>query len=132
MPVYLCLFITIKGMHYYKELNIWKRSIQLAKELFTITDEFPSSLKYTLIDQIRRAATSVPSNIAEGCGRNTAPQTSHFINIAFGSLCEVETQIILSAELNFISETKSKPILKEINELKKMIWSFSISLKKSK
>ena len=121
------------GMNNFEELNIWKRSIELVKEIYHLTNKFPKSEKFSLVDQIRRSANSIPSNIAEGCGRNTEPQVAHFINISIGSLCELQTQIVISVGLNFITKEESKNILTEVSELKKMTWSFLRSQnKKSK
>ena len=117
-------------MNNYKELNIWKGSIELVKKIYTITSEYPRNERFGLVDQIKRASISVPSNIAEGSGRDTLPQTSHFINIALGSLCELETQIIVSTELNFIPKDEAHQILNDVIKLKKMTWSYLKSLKK--
>jgi len=119
-------------MNNYRELNIWKKSRKLVKEIYLLTNLFPSNERFGLVDQLRRAAISIPSNIAEGTGRNTKPQTIHFMNISFGSLCEVETQIILSSDLNFITEPVSQKILTEIEEIKKMTWSFIKSIERTK
>lgn len=118
-------------MNNFKELQIWKRSIDLATKLYTLTSAYPKDEKFGLIDQIRRAGISVASNIAEGAGRNTLAQTTHFINIAFGSLCEIETQIIISSQLKYISLDEKEILINEIVELKKMTRSFLKSLKKS-
>jgi len=77
--------------HNFLHLEIWKRSRKLVKIIYQTSKSFPSEEKFGLTSQIRRAAVSVPSNIAEGCGRDTDPQLKNFMNIAIGSICEVET-----------------------------------------
>ncbi|MGL1884892.1 MAG: four helix bundle protein [Reichenbachiella sp.] len=115
-------------MHDYKKLHIWKRSMNLVTEIYEITEKFPSDQKFGLTNQIQRSAVSVPSNIAEGSGRSTDKSFSHFLSIAMGSLCELETQIIISKNLNYIHEDTLGKITLEINEIQKMIRVFSKNL----
>jgi len=91
-------------IHSHKDLDMWKRSIQMVKELYALTTEFPIEEKYGIVQQMRRAAISVPSNIAEGSGRDSNLEFAHFLSIAQGSLAELETQLIISKELNFTSD----------------------------
>jgi len=98
------------------------------KQIYEITRNFPDDEKFGLTSQIRRCAVSVPSNIAEGCGRGTNPQLKHFLDIAIGSLCELETQIYLSYDLNYISKTIGAELVKEATEIRKMTKSFKGSL----
>lgn len=100
---------------YYQELEVWKKSIELVKEIYKITENLPQSELFGLTSQIRRAVISIPSNIAEGSARYSNRETARFADIAIGSLAEVETQIIIEKELNYISD-----ISKEINLLKKV------------
>jgi len=86
----------------YKELKVWQRSYQLCLEIYKITKRFPNGERYGLTSQIRRAAVSVPSNIAEGYGRKTTQEYIRFLYIAYGSNCEMETQILLSGDLDYI------------------------------
>ena len=105
---------TIKS---YKELVVWQRSIQLVKEIFLLTEGYPKSELYGIISQMRRAAVSIPSNIAEAYGRRSLPGTSQFYSFAYGSALELETQIIISKELKFASEqsfTQSEALLLEV------------------
>ena len=90
----------------YKELKVWQRSYQLCLKIYKITKRFPNEEKYGLTSQIRRAAVSVPSNIAEGYGRKTTPEYIRFLYIAYGSNCEMETQILLSGDLGYIETDK--------------------------
>jgi len=115
--------------HNYHELSIWKRSIELVLSIYNSTKNFPAEEKFGLQSQIQRAAVSIPSNIAEGCGRDTNAQISHFINIALGSLCEVETQLIIAKRLKYINQSKSEILIEEINQLQKMTRTFIKTLK---
>lgn len=81
--------------HNFKNLEIWKKSRALAKDIYILTSELPESEKYGLINQMRWAAVSVPSNIAEGCGRSTDKYFARFLGIAIGSISELETQLYL-------------------------------------
>lgn len=83
----------------YKDLIVWQKSIHLVKEVFILTDKFPSSEKFGITSQMRRSAISIPSNIAEGFGRRSIKGSSQFYSIAFGSALELETQIIISKDL---------------------------------
>jgi four helix bundle protein len=89
----------------YKELKVWQKSYQLSLEFYKITAEFPIEEKYGLTSQIRRAVVSVPSNIAEGYGRKTTTDYIKYLYIAYGSLCELETQIFLSSDLDLIESS---------------------------
>jgi four helix bundle protein len=88
----------------YKDLDLWQVSMGFVADVYRVTKEFPSEEKYGLCMQLRRAAVSIPSNIAEGSSRKTTRQMIHFLYIALGSLAEVETQIEISRDLNFIKE----------------------------
>jgi four helix bundle protein len=109
----------------YADLEVWKKAKDLAKEIYLITNAFPTQEQYGLVTQLRRASVSVPSNIAEGCGRDSSKDTVRFLFIARGSLYEIETQIILAHELGFIEqiETKEK-ILEMIKTSKKLLNGF--------
>ena len=114
----------------YKDLLIWKKGIVLVVKVYQLTKAFPSEELYALTSQIKRASVSIPSNIAEGYGRNTDKSFSHFIDISRGSLCELETQLIIAKELGFIVNFELyNEILELIIEESKMINVFSKSLK---
>lgn len=85
----------------YKELIVWQKSIKLVKEVFLLTNNFPKSELYGLTSQMRRAAVSIPSNIAEGYGRKSSKEYAQFYSISYGSALELETQVIISKELSF-------------------------------
>lgn len=103
---------------YYKELEVWKKSIELVKAIYKISELFPESEQFGLASQIRRAAVSIPSNIAEGNVRTYDKETIRFINIAIGSLAEVETQLIIAKELKFVDNIDEElNLLKQVNAL---------------
>ncbi|MEM1327122.1 MAG: four helix bundle protein [Bacteroidota bacterium] len=111
----------MKKRHNFRELMIWERSMRLVKQVYEVTKGFTKEERFGLTNQIRRAAVSVPSNIAEGCGRGTDPQLIQYLNIDHGSLCELETQLILSKELSFLKEEPLIDLTNEINQLQKMV-----------
>ena len=114
----------------YKDLLIWKKGIVLVIKVYELSKAFPSEELYALTNQIKRASVSIPSNIAEGYGRNTDKSFSHFIDISRGSLCELETQLIIAKELGFIVNLELyNEVLALIIEESKMINAFSKSLK---
>lgn len=94
----------------YRDLVVWQKAMELAERLYAATAEFPAQEKYGLVQQMRRAAVSVPSNIAEGHGRRTSRQRYHFLENALGSLFELETQTELSGRLQFIAEADANEI----------------------
>ena len=93
-------------MHKYKELKIWQKAIELVTEIYSITGQFPDKERFGLISQINRASVSIPSNIAEGAGRNSTKEFLHFLSIAHASSYETETQLIISKNLNYLSPNK--------------------------
>jgi four helix bundle protein len=92
----------------YKELDLWKESRKLVSFVYRLTADFPSEEKFGLKSQLQRAAVSVPSNIAEGMGRQSSPDTQRFLVIARGSLFELETQLYLCVDLGVISDQEMK------------------------
>jgi four helix bundle protein len=107
--------------HNYKELDVWKLSRLFVTKIYTATKEFPKEELFGLTQQMRRAAISIPSNIAEGFGRGTNPQIVHFLNISQGSAFEIETQIYLSLDLAYLNSEKSDELLQDLDRIKKMI-----------
>lgn len=89
--------------------------------IYDVTQNFPNEERFCLTSQIRRAATSIPLNIAEGCGRKTEKEFANFLNISFGSCSEVEYAILLCKDLNFITEDKYNDINRKLTEIKKML-----------
>jgi four helix bundle protein len=105
----------------YRDLLVWQKSMTLVKVIYKLIAEFPSEEKFGLISQMRRAAVSVPSNIAEGQARNTTGEFVLFISHAEGSLAELDTQLILAVELGFLTTAKTKPAAGSIEELRRML-----------
>ncbi len=114
-------------MHNFRQLNIWKDAITIVKDVYILTAKFPVDERFGLISQIDRCSISVPSNIAEGSARGTNKDFAHFLKMSLGSLYELETQLLLAADLNMISE--SDEIFEKIIILQKMIVNFIKTLK---
>jgi four helix bundle protein len=106
---------------HYKDLLVWQKGMNLAKLVYKLTMRFPAEERYGLTSQLRRAAVSVPSNIAEGQARRGTNEFLQFLSIAEGSLAELETQLLLSVELDFTQQAEAEPALKETDELQKML-----------
>jgi four helix bundle protein len=112
----------------YKDLKVWQKSYQLCLEIYGITKGFPKEETYNLTSQIRRAAVSVPSNIAEGYGRKTTPEYIRSLYIAYGSNCELETQILLSGDLGYVETGKLNKVRDQIGEVERMLKALIKSL----
>ncbi|PHN05641.1 hypothetical protein CRP01_16550 [Flavilitoribacter nigricans DSM 23189 = NBRC 102662] len=115
-------------MKNFKNLEIWNRSRALTKTIYLLTKTYPQEERFGLVSQLNRASVSIPSNIAEGCGRNSSKQLRHFLNIAIGSICEIETQIYLSFDLGLIPKEKKESLVDEITQIRKMIIGYQRSL----
>jgi len=111
-------------MHNFVNLKIWQTGMDLAQSIYEITERLPKHEIFGLISQMQRAATSIPSNIAEGAGRNTNKEFSHFLSIAIGSCFEIHTQIILSERIGYISKIQSESLQEILNILQPQIVSF--------
>ena len=109
---------------YYRNLEVWQKSIKLVKDIYFLTNEFPVDEKFGLVAQIKRAVVSIPSNIAEGASRYSDKESCRFVDIALGSVAEVETQLIISKELNFIENIDV--LMEDLKE----IYSMLLGLKK--
>ena len=110
-------------MAIHKELNVWKKSMQLVTLIYQYTKTFPKEELYGLASQMRRAAVSIPSNIAEGYGRISDKELLHFLYIALGSSSELETQIIIANNLTFLAEAEHKQLLELNEEIIRMLTS---------
>ncbi|MGV6845005.1 MAG: four helix bundle protein [Lutibacter sp.] len=106
----------------HKELDVWKKSMDLVVIIYKISNLFPDSEKFGLTSQIRRAAVSIPSNIAEGAGRKGDKEFVQFIHIALGSLSELETQYLIAIQLEFIRKSNDVEVL--INDVKRLLLGF--------
>ena len=105
----------------YKELEIWKKAMDLTVEVYKITGSFPPQEKFGLISQMQRAATSIPANIAEGWGRGTTKEYVRFLRVARASLMELETHLILAQRLGYLPKDNLQPLQQEITTLGKGI-----------
>lgn len=105
----------------FEKLNVWQEAKKLVVDVYHLLDEFPKFEKYALCDQIRRAIVSVPSNIAEGCGRISIKEQVHFLEIAYGSLLEAFNQLLIAIELNYITEKSVEEIKPTIDAVAKML-----------
>ena len=111
-------------MHQYKELKLWQKSIDLVTRIYALTRNFPQIEKFGLVSQINRSAVSIPSNIAEGAGRNSDKEFVQFLAIAHASSFELETQLIISKNLEYISPEELISLTNHLIELQKMNFAF--------
>jgi four helix bundle protein len=116
-------------MNSYQELKVWELGMALAESIYRATAAFPKDEIYGLTRQLRRAAVSIPSNIAEGHARDSTKDFLHFLSIARGSLAEVETQVQLSNRLGYFDEPASNELLKKTDELSRTLRGLQNSLK---
>ena len=105
----------------YKDLVVWQKGIQVAKLVYGLTQSFPSEEKFGIVAKMRRAVVSIPSNVAEGQARHTTGEFLQFISHVEGSLAELDTQLILSIELKFCSESAAEPAFTLLGEIRRML-----------
>ena len=115
----------------FKELNVWQKAYHLCLEIYRVTRKFPKEEIYGLTSQIRRSAVSIPSNIAEGYGRKTTGEYIQSLYIAYGSNCELETQVLLSGDLGFVGKEDLSRLQKEIGDVERMLKGLIKSLYKN-
>ena len=115
-------------MRDFKKYEIWQLSHELVLDVYTSTSNFPNEEQFGLIGQFRRAIISIPTNIAEGCGRNSDKEFNQFLNIALGSASESEYLIILSKDLNYLDESKFIDFESKINTIKSKIYKLKEKL----
>jgi four helix bundle protein len=113
----------------YKELNVWRKAVELATDTYKLTKGFPETEKYRMTSQIGRAGTSVPANIAEGWGRGSTKEYIQHLTIARGSLLELETHLIVSRNLNYMSEGQFEEFEKPLQDIGKMLNRLIASLR---
>ncbi|CAM4154329.1 four helix bundle protein [Gillisia hiemivivida] len=106
----------------HKDLDVWKKGMDLVEEVYKLTANFPSNEMYGLSNQLRRAAVSIPSNIAEGSSRKGDKELLYFINVAIGSIAEIETQMLIAARLKYVDEHNE--IFDKITEVRKLLLGF--------
>ncbi|MBI3418758.1 MAG: four helix bundle protein [Proteobacteria bacterium] len=108
-------------MNSYKDLEVWKKGRGLVKKIYQVTSRFPAGEQYGLVSQMRRAAVSIPANLAEGNARAFKKEYIHFVSIAFGSATELETLLLLASDLEFISSDQFKELNDEIGSVLRML-----------
>jgi four helix bundle protein len=118
-------------MQTHKDLNVWKKSVDVAADVYNITSSFPKEELFGIVSQMRRAAISIPSNIAEGYGRNTPNEILHFLYISSGSASELDTQIVLSKRIGLIDDTIYNKLTDNITLVRKMLSSLITSVKQN-
>ena len=109
----------VMTIHNFRELVAWQKAMQLTKDVYVMTKAFPTNEQYGLVSQEQRAVVSIPSNIAEGAGRPTQKELVHFLSFALGSAYELETELLVAKDLNYISESQSKQINENVIEVNK-------------
>jgi len=112
----------------FKELKVWQKAYQLSLDVYKVSNDFPTEEKFGLTSQLRRAAISIPANIAEGYGRKTIPDYVRCLYIAYGSNCELETQALLSGDLKYLAESNQQILLEKIKEVERMLMALIKSL----
>jgi len=117
-------------MNKLNELKIWNKAIDLTVDVYKATASFPSDERFGLTSQSRRAAVSIPSNIAEGAGRNSFKEFNNFLGIANGSSYELQTQLVIANKLEMLDIELLNPLLMQIDELQKMTYGFQQMLEK--
>jgi len=113
----------------FRELVIWQRGHALALAVYRATKSLPKEELFGLTTQLRRAAASIPANIAEGCGRDGDAELKRFLNIALGSACELDYHVLLATELGYFERADSSKLASEVMELRRMLGSFIQKLK---
>ena len=116
-------------MQNYKDLKVWEKSHLFTLSVYQETKSFPKEEIYSLTNQIRRCASSIPTNIAEGCGKKTNQELAHYLNIALGSANESEYFLILSKDLTYLSDEKFETLFSLINEVKGMLIALIIKVR---
>ena len=113
---------------YHRDLQVWQRSMELVERIYALSNGFPREEKYGLTSQLRRAAVSIPTNIAEGNGRSTRRDYAHFLSIAFGSAREVDTLLDLAARLRVAESGKVEECAELLDEVCRMLYSMRTML----
>jgi len=116
-------------MHNFKKLTVWQLAMDVAQAVRQLTGQSPDTERYGLISQMRRAAVSVPSNIAEGAGRSSSPDFRRFLHMALGSAYELETQLLLAGRFGYCQPNLTDSLLAQLSELQKMLNGLRTSLR---
>jgi four helix bundle protein len=115
----------------YRDLIAWQKAMHLVTDIYDATREFPSDERYGLTNQLRRAAVSVPSNIAEGQARFSSKEFHHFLSLARGSLVEIETQLMIAENLGYLPSNQTRPLLEGAAELGRVLNGLIASIKRA-
>ncbi len=118
------------GGHNFKELKVWQKARKLVVDIYKITKFFPEDEKYALTSLVKRSVVSIPSNIAEGAGRGTNKDFAHFLDYAYGSALELESQLINAVDLEFVTKEQIYKEYSLLMEIRKMLHSFNNTLTK--
>lgn len=118
-------------MKNFKELKIWQHGMDLVEQVYQVCQELPDQEKYGLISQLKRAAISIPSNIAEGASRDSSKENYYYLQIALGSLFELETQILLAKRLKYTCPESTESLIDRITEERKMLYGFMKRIRES-
>jgi len=113
----------------FRDLEVWKLAIAFVKKVYQTTNSFPPAENFGLINHIRRAAVSIPSNIAEGQGRNSTKEFKQFLAISLGSLAELETQLIIAQEIGYLISSELNPLLATLDRIRKMVKGLAKGIK---
>ncbi len=111
-------------MRDFHELKVWAKAHRLVVSIYEVTQHFPSEERFGLTQQIRRTAVSIPSNLADGCGRNTEPEMARFLDIASGSASELDYQILLARDLRYLDEDNYQKLAHQVQEVRRMLYAF--------
>jgi len=113
----------------FRKIAAWQRAHALTLRVYQATSCFPDHERYGLVSQLRRACSSIPTNVAEGCGRGTSKELARFVDIATGSASEVEYQLLLARDLGYLSSEQHKPLEAETVEIRRMLLAFNTRLR---
>jgi four helix bundle protein len=117
-------------MQNFRNIQVWQKSYDLTRSIYMATKAFPPEEMYGLTSQLRRAALSIPCNIAEGCTRSTDADFARFLDMAIGSASEVECQLLLASDLGYLQRTEFDSLLKQVIDVKRMLAKFIVTLRK--
>ena len=120
----------LKFMKTHKDLIVWQKSLDYVTEIYQLTKSYPKDEIYGLTNQLRRAAVSIPSNIAEGAARSTKKEFNQFLHISLGSLSELETQLLISENLGYLSKEDSLKKIEKLTEIRRILLGLISSLEK--
>jgi len=113
----------------FRKIAAWKRAHDLTLQVYRATSRFPDYERFSLVSQLRRACSSIPSNLAEGCGRDSSKELARFIDIATGSASEVEYQLLLARDLGYLSDEQHDPLAAETVEVRRMLIAYKAKLR---